>query len=147
MSPPADKSTAVIGLLIFVIAAGAIGGAAWWQQQETARNARDTSAALLAAADQARADQVRAESAAARAVADDERTARVQQRTAQALERLTSNRPMTQCEAALELGRIGSRAHAAVLAEVMSSSRFSSVRVCAAGALVDLGEHAAAMQA
>ena len=147
MSPLRDNPTSIIGLAIVVIAAGTIGGAAWWQQHETARKARDTSAALLAAADKARADQVRAESAAARAVADDERTARVQQRTAQALERLASNRPMTQCEAALELGRIGTRAHAAVLAEVMSSSRFSSVRVCAAGALVDLGEHATAMQA
>ena len=147
MSPLADKPTAAIGLLIFVIAAGAIGGAAWWQQHDTARKARDTSATLLAAADKARADQVRAESAAARAVADDERTARVAQRTAQALERLASNRPMIQCEAALELGRLGARAHVPALVGAMSSSRFSSVRVCAAGALVDLGEHATAMQA
>lgn len=146
MSALRDKRPSVIGVAIVVVA-GAIGGASWWQQHETARKARAASAALLAAADQARADQVRIESAAERTVADAERTARFERRAAQALERLASNHPMSQCEAALQLGRIGARAHAAALADVMSSDRSNSVRICAAAALVTLGEHATAMQA
>ena len=146
MSALRDNPTSIIGLTIVIIAAAA-GGGYLWQEHETALKARAAAAALLAAADQARADQVRIESAAERAAADVERTARFQRRADQALERLASNHPMTQCDAALQLGRIGSRAHAAALADVMSSARSNSVRVCAASALVTLGEHATAMQA
>lgn len=144
-----DKRPSIISLAIaaVIVAAGAVGGAYWWTEHEKARKARDATAALLAAADKARADQVRSESAAARAVADADRSARLEQRTAQALERLASNHPMTQCDAALQLGRMGARAHVAALADVMSSASSNSVRVCAASALVTLGERGTAMQA
>jgi len=146
MSAHADKSTSVIGWAIAIIAAVAVGGY-WWQESEAARQASALAGAQLAAADQARADQVRIESAAARAAGNSERDARLEQRSARALERLASNHPMTQCEAALELGRMGARAHVAAIADAMSSARSSSVRVCAASALVTLGEHGTAMQA
>ena len=141
-----DKRVLVV-VLVVVLAAGVVGGAYWWKEHETSRQAREAAAALLAAADKARADQVRIESALARAVADGERTARLDQRTGRALERLGSDHPMTQCDAALQLGRMGARAHVAALADTMSSARFTSVRVCAASALVTLGEHATAMRA
>jgi HEAT repeat protein len=149
MSARRDKRdpVTVIGVAIVLIVAGAGGGAYWWQDHEAAREAREAAAALLAAADKARADQVRIESAAARAVADADRTGRLEQRTAQALERLASNHPMTQCDAALQLGRLGAREHTAALVEAMSATRSSSVRVCAASALVTLGERATALQA
>lgn len=147
MSTSTDKDTNWIGPLIVVIAVVAAGGGWWWTHDQTARQTRDTADTLLAAADRARADQIRIESAAARAVADADRTARLDQRTAQALQRLASDHPMTQCDAALQLGRMGARAHVAALTDAMSSARFSSVRVCAASALVTLGEHATAMQA
>ncbi len=147
MSTSIDKDTHWIGPLIAIIAVVAVGGGWWWKHDETARQTKAAAATLLAAADQARADQIRIESAAARAVADADRTARLDQRTAQALQRLASDHPMTQCDAALQLGRMGARAHVAALSDAMSSARLSSVRVCAAAALVTLGEHATAMQA
>lgn len=147
MSTSMDKDTNWIGPLIVVIAVVAAGGGWWWKHDETARQTRDAADTLLAAADRARADQIRIESAAARAVADADRTARLDQRTAQALERLASNHPMTQCDAALQLGRMGARAHVAAIADVMSSASSNSVRVCAASALVTLGERGPALQA
>jgi hypothetical protein len=146
MSAPSDKSTPIIGLAIAIIAAVAVGGY-FWQESEAARQASAVAAAQLAAADQARADQVRIESAAARAAGNAERTAYVEQRAARALERLASDREMTQCAGALELGRMGARAHVAALADATSSARPGSVRVCAASALVTLGEHETAMRA
>jgi hypothetical protein len=134
----------IIGVAIVLAAAG---GVYWWKEDENARKTREAAAVLLAAADQARADMVRSESAAARAVSTAERTARNEQRIAQALDRLRSDRAMTRCEAALELGRLGAREHAAALKDVMQLDGAPSVRVCAAGALVTVGEHQTAMQA
>lgn len=137
----------IIGIALIVVAAGAVGGACWWKDHEAAQGNSETSASLLAAADQARADQIRTESAAARAVADAGRTGRLDQRTAQALEQLASSRPMAQCDGALQLGRLGAREHVAALADVVTSfDRASSVRVCAASALVTLGDRATAMR-
>jgi HEAT repeats len=48
--------------------------------------------------------------------------------------------PTSQCTAALDLGRTGRRAHVPVLYEVLRSSRFDSVKGCAAAGLVELGE-------
>lgn len=146
LAPLMDKRASIV-LVIVLVAAGAAGGACWWKEHGTSRQGRDAAAALLAAADKARADQVRIESAAARAVADADREARIEQRTARALERLASDHPLTQCDAALQLGRMDARAHVAALSDAMSSARFNSVRVCAASALVTLGEHAKAMRA
>ncbi len=54
---------------------------------------------------------------------------------------------MTQCDAALELGRLGAREHASELTNLLSSASYNTVRGCAAAALVDLGEVDAAMAA
>jgi HEAT repeat protein len=66
---------------------------------------------------------------------------------AKALTQLSSKQPMTQCDAALLLGRLGSREQVPPLIDLLNASTFTSVRGCAASALVDLGETDTAMAA
>ena len=80
-----------------------------WDEVHGARQARAAAAAELAAADQARAEQIRAESNAERNIGNTERTARLDARVARAVTQLSSKQPMTQCDAAILLGRLGAR--------------------------------------
>jgi hypothetical protein len=111
-----------------------------WVVFDRHQKVQAAAAAQLAAADKSRADQIRAESAMQRAVASGERTARLDTRVQEALARLSSDQPTTQCDAALRLGRLGSREHVGRLVQVLSSAKYTSVRGCAASALISLGE-------
>jgi hypothetical protein len=113
------------------------------RQRENA--ARAAAAAELAAADRSRAERVRAESEAQRAVADADRSQRRDERLARALSQLSSDHPMTQCEAAQILGGSGATQYAPALVALLSQSSSASVQVCAAAALVQLGETAPAL--
>ena len=96
--------------------------------------------------DQARADEIRAESRAARNGNDEESTARLNAQVDRALTQLRSNSPMTQCEGALQLGRIGTGQQIKPLTDVVYNySELSSVRICAVAALRQMGETATAL--
>jgi HEAT repeat protein len=149
-SPPARpfqwKLVLAIAAIPVVVLAFVAGHITWGTLQRE-RAARAAAAAELAAADRSRTEEIRGESSAQRDVANRERTARLDARVAKALTQLSSNHPMTQCDAALLLGRLGSREQAPPLVDLMAGSTFSSVRGCAAAALVDLGETGPAMAA
>jgi hypothetical protein len=136
---------------VVAIAAGAILAAVFgfigWTAVQREREAKAAAAAELAAADRARAEQIRAESKAERDVADPARAARREARLDAALKELASDHPAAQCDAALLLGRLGSKEHVAPLVKTLNTSTYKSARGCAASALVDLGETAAAMAA
>jgi len=144
LSPRARKlAWAGSACLVLAIVAGPLA----WRTLQQRRQAQAAAAAELAAADKSRADQIRAESASQREAADRERTARLDARLETALRNLASDRPMTQCDAALLIGRLGNKTHVDALVSVLSSPRKLSARNCAASALVSLGETAAAMAA
>ena len=111
-----------------------------WRVIQQERKAQATAAAELAAADQARADQIRAESKAQRDVANQARAARQDARLDQALKQLTSNQSTVQCDAAMLLGRSGSKEYVPPLVNLLSMASTTFVRGCAAGALVQLGD-------
>ena len=111
-----------------------------WRGIQQERKTQATAAAELAADDQARADQIRAESKAQRDVANQARAARQDARLNQALEQLTSNQPTVQCDAAMILGRLGSKEYVPPLVNLLSMASTTFVRGCAAGALVQLGD-------
>lgn len=118
-----------------------------WDAVERRREADRVAAAELAAADQARAREIRAETAAQSAASERAATERRDARIASALVQLSSGQPMAQCDAASLLGRSGSKEHVAALEELLSSATSSSVRGCAASALVDLEETGTALAA
>jgi hypothetical protein len=112
-----------------------------------AKEARLMAAKELAAADRSRAEENLRESAARReaeAVARDERN---QERIQRALDKLRSDQPMTQCDGALELGRLNARDHVDELTALLWSERAHNARGCAAGALVRMGQKATALAA
>jgi HEAT repeat protein len=106
--------------------------------KETAAEAR--AAGERAAADRERADEIRVESEFDRTRADDERRRRDDASLAMAMRQLESDSPMTQCSAALALGRFGSAEPVVALRRMLASSTHGSVRNCAASALVRLGD-------
>jgi HEAT repeat protein len=124
-----------------------LGYASWHEASAREKAEKARAAAELAAADRSRADQIRAESAQTRARANRERAAEVGSRLSRALAQLDSNQPISQCDAALELGRSGSKEYVPRLLEVLSSAKYRHTWVCAAGALVTLGETSAPMAA
>lgn len=150
MEPAASvpwKMVLIVAGLLVAIGLGAIGYFTW-RETERQRQAREAAAAEeLAKADRVRADQIRAESAAQREAANRERETRHDARVDEALRQLSSKQPMTQCEAALMIGRIGSKEHVPPLVAMLQTSTYNSVRGCAASALVQLGETETAMNA
>jgi hypothetical protein len=136
MSSSWSKSLIVLAIVL----AAAPGIRIGWRKFQLQKAAEASAAAELAAADRSRAEQILAESAIQREMANQQRAARRQERIERELKRLESNHAMTQCEAALELGRLGASEARDPLAAVLAFSTASSVRICAAGALVDLGE-------
>jgi len=120
-----------------------LGYASWRDASAREKADKARAAAELAAADRSRAEQIRAESERARARATIERSAEIGARLARAVAQLDKDHPMLQCDAALELGRSGSKEYVPRLLDLLANSTHHSVRNCAAGALVDLGETAA----
>jgi HEAT repeat protein len=98
-------------------------------------------AARLAEADRARADEIRAEARGYRDGDSEERTAQLNARVDAAIEQLKSESPTIRCDAALLLGRIGTGAQINLLTDVVYDySESTSVRICAVGALRQIGE-------
>ena len=98
-------------------------------------------AAKLAEADRARAEEIRAEALGYREGDSEERTAQLNARVDAAIKQLKSDSPTVRCNAALQLGRIGTGAQINVLTDVVFDySELTSVRICAAGALRQMGE-------
>ena len=98
-------------------------------------------AARLAEADRARAEEIRAEARAYRDSDTEERTAQLDARVDAAIAQLKSGSPTIRCDAALLLGRIGTGAQINVLTDVVFDySESTSVRICAVGALREMGE-------
>ena len=98
-------------------------------------------AARLAEADRARAEEIRAEARAYRDSDTEDRTAQLDARVDTAIARLKSGSPTIRCDAALLLGRIGTGAQINVLTDVVFDySELTSVRICAVGALREMGE-------
>jgi HEAT repeat protein len=98
-------------------------------------------AARLAEADRARAEEIRAEARAYRDSDTEDRTAQLDARVDTAIARLKSGSPTIRCDAALLLGRIGTGAQINVLTDVVFDySESTSVRICAVGALREMGE-------
>lgn len=124
-----------------------LGYASWRDTASKEKAEKALAAAELAAADRARADQIRAEAERTRARTTRERAAEVGARLSRAVATLDKDHPMLQCDAALELGRSGSKEYVPRLLDLLANAKFHSVRSCAAGALVDLGETTAPMVA
>jgi HEAT repeat protein len=98
-------------------------------------------AARLAEADRARAEEIRAEARAYRDSDTEDRTAQLDARVDAAIAQLKSGSPTIRCNAALLLGRIGTGAQINVLTDVVFDySESTSVRICAVGALREMGE-------
>ena len=128
----------LMSITLAVIAIG--GGFLAWDNHKRQQERDRIAAAELAAADRARADQIRAESAAQRQVAAAETGERRAALIRRAVEQLSSSQPMTQCAGASALGRLRAREEIRSLEVMLESAGSGSVRTCAAGALVDLGE-------
>jgi HEAT repeats len=124
-----------------------LGYARWRDASAHEKAEKARAAAELAAADRSRAEQIRAESERARERATRERAAEVGGRLSRALAQLDSNSPISQCDAALELGRSGSKEYVPRLLEILSNTKHRHTWVCAAGALVTLGETTAPLVA
>jgi len=143
MAERSKRTSAVAAVVIAALAAAGPAYRGWRGYQklrveQAAEQAR--AAAELAAADRARADQIRFESQAERLRADQERKGRVGANVDAALRQLASEQPMTQCDGALALGRTGSKEHIATLQNVLATATYGSVRNCAASGLVQLGD-------
>jgi HEAT repeat protein len=103
-------------------------------------------AARLAEADRARAEEIRAESRAFREGDTEERTEQLNARVDAAIAQLQSASPATRCQGAVQLGRIGTGAQIGILTDlVYNYSESTSVRICAVGALREMGETSTAL--
>ena len=120
------------------IAVAALAGA-WFIHSQRA-------AAKLAEADRARADEIRAEARGYREADSEERTVQLNARVDAAVAQFKSESPTARCSAAMQLGRIGTGAQINVLTDVVYNySEVTSVRICAAGALRQMGETSTAL--
>jgi HEAT repeat protein len=146
---PAESGRSPVAIFMSIaLAAMAIGGGylAWDNHTRTQERER-AAAAELAAADRARADQIRAESAAQRQILTTETGERRAAAIRQAVRQLSTGHPTTQCDGALALGRLRAREEIRLLEAVVEGAGPGSVRNCAAGALVDIGETHTALAA
>jgi hypothetical protein len=115
-----------------------LGGAAWWRGRGRAERQAAEDARLRRAQavnEEARAEALRQAADAQRARAHEARVARARDLL------LTSSDPLTRCDAAVSLGQ--ARAHEAIpdlIAVLERTMERTSVRNCAAGSLVELGE-------
>jgi hypothetical protein len=130
----------ILGVTVYL---GQIG----WKAVQRDRERQRAAAVELAAADKARAEEVRAGSRARGLVADEVRTEERDERSVRALSQLSAPQPTIQCDAALVLGRSHSKEYVKPLEALLSTASFTSVRNCAASALVELGETHVAMAA
>jgi HEAT repeat protein len=121
----------LLGVMVF------IGVSSWRYYRHQVRRAAEEKRL-----DAARAVQDDARAVRERKVADDERAQRHGERVARARAQLqSSSHSMTLCESALELGDAGAREAIPDLIDLLSRTMESvSVRNCAAGALITLGE-------
>jgi HEAT repeat protein len=124
--------------------AGGIWGARAYMK---AREARFAAVRELRAADLSRMEKNLQESRVRREVEEAARDERTEQAIKRALDKINSNSSMSQCDGALELGRLNAREHIDTLKDVLWSEKRSNVRNCAAGALVRLGEKSTALAA
>lgn len=123
---------AVVAPLAF--AAGLFGYSDVYRGYEKDRAAREQAVSEMSALDRKAAEARREAADAARA-----QQARLDDELA--LERLKEARvPTMQCSAALDLGRTGRREYVPVLYELLRTATLDSIKGCAAGGLVDLGE-------
>lgn len=152
--PPPHESRTVRNAVIIatallvttaVIVIGVVSSLGWRAAKEE-RDARAADARRQVAADLRRAAQVRDESDRKRKADEAVDEARREEHLKIAFKDLRARSPMTQCDAAERIGRIGRSEHAGVLVQVISESPEDSVRGCAAHALVDLGRSDIAME-
>ena len=127
-------SVAVAAVVIFV---GVLGWTDYRRKQEKA--------AAQAAAGQYRIAVVDAAPEAQREAG--ERTGRSQAAVDHALKQVSSEYPASQCDGALALGRMRVREETPRLESMMNNAEAASVRICAATALIDLGEIQGVMSA
>jgi hypothetical protein len=132
-----------IGLTaLFLVSAGAgFAGYRTWQvaQAEEARKAAKARAEL-AAADQARAAEIRAESKARRGREMPQHAIAASRQIDRLLSELRADSPLRQCRAAMELKQFGERDHVKDLLSMYETARLHEVRGCALSAMVALGE-------
>lgn len=103
-------------------------------------------AARLAEADRARAEEIRAEALLRREGDSEERTGQLNSSVEAAIARLQSQSPTVRCDAALQIGRIGTGAQLGLITDlVYNYSEATSVRICAAAALRQMGETGAVL--
>jgi HEAT repeat protein len=127
------RNTWVAGAIVAALA----GAWFFYAQREAAR---------LAEADRLRAEEIRAEARAYRESDNEARVAQLDARVDAAMKQLQSESPIIRCEAAMQLGRIGTGAQIGVLTDlVYNYSELTSVRICAAGALRQMGETSTAL--
>jgi hypothetical protein len=140
----AEKPTTIGAVVLAIVVTIAGPGFRGWRayQRMHAREAAEQAkaAAERAAADRSRAEEIRRESEIARARASEERSARADTSLQMALDQLHSDHPMSQCDGALALGRMGASNHIEDLRRVLADSSAGNARNCAASALVTLGD-------
>jgi hypothetical protein len=134
--------------VLFLVGAGAgfVGYRKWQAAQEEEARRAAQARAELAAADRARADEIRAESRAKRNKDMPARASATIANLDQILAKLRSDKPLWQCEAAMQLKQFGSREHVKDLLGMYETTRFHSGRGCALSAMVGLGETTIPMQ-
>lgn len=128
-------AVAVAGVVIFV---GVLGWTDYRRKQEKAAAQAAAGQYRIAVVDPA--PQAQPEATA-------ERTGRSQTAVDHALKQVSSEYPASQCDGALALGRMRVREEAPRLESMMHNAEAASVRICAATALIDLGEIQGVMSA
>lgn len=124
----------------------AVGGGFVAWDNYTKKKERDRIAAEeLAAADRARAEQIRKESEAQRETASKVGGERREMAIRNAIRQVESKHLMTKCEGAMALGRLRATDEARRLESMVDDPSLGTVRGCAAGALLEMGETRTAM--
>ena len=141
------RSPIVYFMAVTLLIMGVAGAFLAWDNHTKDQEKKRIAAEELAAADQARAQQIREESQKQREAAVSQQTQRNQVALQHALRQIASNSPMAQCDGALALGRMRARDNRPLLETLLESARSNSVKNCAASALVDIGETATALNA
>jgi hypothetical protein len=118
------------GVVTVVVMMGALRA-----RQDSLREARDR-----AVADRSRAAASAVEMKARHEAEMEAVRSRNEVRVQRLLDKFKTDRPITLCDAALELARLGARDHVTELKNLMWNEQASNARACAASALVSLGE-------
>jgi hypothetical protein len=138
-SQPFPTAAVMVVALLPPVGAAALVGLGSWRQGSRRQERREAEEKRLS---EARRVQEERRAAAERVAADEARAARHADRVARARKTLqTSSHAITLCDAALDLGSAGAReAIPDLTALLLRATEHASVRNCAAGALVRLGE-------